>query len=83
MRFGAQDIHDVDPNTGRDTDVVIARTKSASPEAVAYVLAAEENDKNDNGRSEWLWIRLANGDLVLGVFPQGDTYFQNEEESSF
>jgi hypothetical protein len=78
--IGEKDIHDVDPNTGRDTDVVIARTKPASPEAVAYVLAAEEND---NGRSEWLWLRLANGDLMLGVFPQGDTYFQNEEEQSF
>lgn len=29
-----------------------------------------------NGRSEWVWVRLANGDLLLGVFPQGDTYIE-------
>lgn len=23
-------------------------------------------------RSEWRWFRLANGDLILGFFPQGD-----------
>lgn len=43
----------------------------ASPEAVNYVLA---QDQDDDGRSSWTWIRLGNGDLVLAVFPRGDTY---------
>lgn len=25
------------------------------------------------------WIRLANGDLILGVFPCGETYFDIEK----
>lgn len=29
-----------------------------------------------DGRSDWRWFRLPNGDLILGVFPQGDTYMQ-------
>lgn len=27
-----------------------------------------------DGRSQWCWVRFANGDLMLGFFPQGDTY---------
>lgn len=51
----------------------------ASLQAVATVLQADEN--SEDGRSEWLWLRLANGDLVLCVFPQGDTYFSVEEDA--
>lgn len=57
----------------------IARVHPASPEAVATVLAASEDD--EEGRSQFMWLRLANGDLMLGVFPQGGTYFGVEEES--
>ncbi len=28
----------------------------------------------DDTRGEWLWFRLANGDLVLGFYPCGDAY---------
>lgn len=35
----------------------------------------------ENGRSEWRWLRLSNGDLMLGFFPQADGedgYFATE-----
>lgn len=52
----------------------------ALPESVQTVLAASEDD--EDGRSEWLWVRLPNGDLILGVYPQGDTYFATEHDHS-
>jgi hypothetical protein len=55
--------------------------KPASPESVETVLAAGEDD--DDGRSEWLWVRLPNADLILGVYPQGDTYLATERDHSF
>lgn len=45
----------------------------ADPADVNYVLSKDSND--DEGRSQWQWFRLPNGDLILGVFPQGTTYF--------
>lgn len=44
------------------------------------VRSSEDVDKilgapvNDEGTSPWLWVRLANGDLIFGCFPRGDTY---------
>jgi hypothetical protein len=32
----------------------------------------------DDGRSPFMWIRLATGDLILGVWPHGETYFEIE-----
>jgi hypothetical protein len=29
---------------------------------------------DNDGRSDFVWLRLPNGDLILGVWPQGDTY---------
>ena len=29
-----------------------------------------------DGRSEPVWVRLRDGTLILGVFPQGDTYLE-------
>jgi hypothetical protein len=51
---------------------VIAWAMDASQGAVDYVLTRQTNDPD--GRSPWVWLRLANGDLVLGTFPRGDTY---------
>jgi len=68
-------------NLMQQPDPRIAWYKPASQEAVDLVLAADVED--EDGRSEWLWIRLANGDLILGVMPQGETYFETEEESAF
>jgi hypothetical protein len=44
----------------------------ASRHAVEQVLAAPVD--YDDGRSDFVWVRLANGDLMLGVWPTGDTY---------
>lgn len=50
----------------------IAHVVSAAQDDVERVLKAEIND--DDGRSDWVWVRLANGDLLLGMFPCGATY---------
>ena len=54
----------------------LATIKPASRKAVERVLSADEQDQD--GRSQWVWVRLSNGDLILGVYPQGDTYFECE-----
>lgn len=51
----------------------------ASDEAVQAILA--KSDEDDDGRSEWLWIRLRDGGLILGTWPQGDTYFEVEVDA--
>lgn len=57
----------------------VAECKVASDESVATMLLAP---LDSNGRSKWMWIRLPNGDLVFGCFPQGDTYFLTEDDHS-
>jgi hypothetical protein len=66
---------------GNATDQVLAYVHPADPESARLVMDAEEGD--NNGRSEYLWIRLQNGDLILGVYPKGDTYFTVEEDAQF
>jgi hypothetical protein len=46
-------------------------------EDVDKILHAPVNH-DGNGTSPWMWLRLANGDLVFGCFPQGDTYLNCE-----
>lgn len=59
---------------GYDTDQQAhVYLEDAMPTAVAEVLAADPDD--EDGRSQWLWMRFPNGDLVLATFPQGETYF--------
>lgn len=53
------------------------RQQPASAEAVLKVLHAPFDD---DGRGEWQWIRLPNGDLCLAVFPMGDTYIDVSEQ---
>jgi hypothetical protein len=60
------------PYRGR---VVEAIFFEAGDDAVAKVL---ERPVHEDGRSEFVWLRLSNGDLILGVFPCGDTYFEVE-----
>ena len=48
--------------------------KLASPEDVALVLAAGEHGE---GRSPFYWFWVGS-DLVLGVYPKGDTYWATE-----
>lgn len=60
--------------------------RAASPESVSTVLNADEHD--DNGRSQflWIWIPCADPeqgcDLVLAVYPQGDTFLNTEGDHS-
>lgn len=44
------------------------------PEDVVREILNFKDEDDDNGRSQTVAIRLPNGDLVLGFFPQGDTY---------
>ena len=45
--------------------------KPASKKYIKIMKKAEIG--TDNGKSDWLWITLPNGDLIFGCFPQGDT----------
>lgn len=56
----------------RDEEWGSVHVKPASEAAVGIVLSADPG--SEEGRSQWIWVRLPNGDLVLGVFPQSDTY---------
>lgn len=58
-----------------DPEVHLATVFPASTESVLNLLAAPQTKEGENdGRSEWVWIRFANGDLVMGIFPQGGVY---------
>lgn len=58
----------------------LAQTYPANQESVNEAILSEPNP-GDDGWSPWVWLRLANGDLILGRFPQGDTYFEQEGPS--
>jgi hypothetical protein len=55
---------------GSTTDEVAYKQKPANLNTVDYVLSHKAHD----GRSEFVWLRLNDYSLVLGVFPQGDVY---------
>lgn len=76
MKLEEHDVYGMD-DTGRP-GLILAHVKPASAESVVEVLGAGEDDPE--GRSNWMWVRLANGDLILGVYPQGDTYFSTEQD---
>jgi len=81
--IGSSDITYINPETGAPTGERLAWTKPASTDAVAAIAIADPNLEDGFTRSEWLWIRLANGDLILGTFPQDEAYFTYEVEASF
>jgi len=58
---------------GNKTEHQIACTTDAKPTDAAAVLAAAIDD---DGRSDWQWMRLRDGTLMLVCFPRGDTYMQ-------
>lgn len=70
-RVGEMFIYDTDEIT------VVATATPAKMSFAQEVLSADPD--SPDGRSEWLWIRLATGELILGVFPQGKTYDEYEE----
>lgn len=67
---------------GHDTDVTCAIIHPASEQSVLTVLGADPNAEHGLARSQWVWVRLQNGDLILGCFPQDDTYFATEDDNS-
>jgi len=66
---------------GHVTNELLAYIYPASSESVKTVM--EANPDSPDGRSQYVWIRLQNGDLILGVYPQGDTYFAVEEDAQY
>lgn len=60
-----------------DDDRMVAKVYKAEPPEIEMVLNAPTG--TTHGRSEWYWLRLADGTLALAVFPQGDTYEALEE----
>lgn len=73
----------IDDEAGNDTEQVCAFVHPASRESVDYVLAQPADSDSMDGRSEFLWVRLQDGTLILGVFPQGATYEQCEIDAQF
>ena len=59
----------------------LARHIEAPAEQVKAILDSPEG--TGDGRSGWRYFRLPDGTLILGVFPQGDTYSQFEKTHSF
>lgn len=64
-----------------ETGAYVASVHPASDESVFTVLAADPNADKGMARSQWPWVRLADGTLVLGVFPQDGTYFAVEVDA--
>lgn len=48
--------------------------RSTASEAAIEIMLKADPESMD-GRSQWVWMRLPNTDLVFGCYPQGDTYF--------
>lgn len=66
-------VYDAPPSDAEDqNDVIVATVTTAGADVAQQVLNAPVGDLD--GRSEFVWLRLPNGDLLLGVFPFGDTY---------
>lgn len=55
-----------------DPTTLIGHMLPASDEDAAAVLFAPQGE--DEGRSDFRWIVLANGDVCLAVFPLGELY---------
>lgn len=72
-----------DNSAGNDTEQLCAYVHPASDESVMHVMAQPVNPVDCNGRSEWLWVRLQDGTLILGVFPRGDTYTTVEKDAEY
>ncbi len=56
------------------TNPLLTTAFPASPSEAAKLLAIKPDPDSLDTRSQWMWVRLANGDLMLATFPQGDTY---------
>lgn len=65
---GLKDLSDPEPG-GEHASAYVT---DAYPDDVEHVLATDP--ELDDTRSQWVWMRFPNGDLVLATYPQGDTY---------
>ena len=66
---------------GKPKGKPVATMHPASHEVVQKVLKKRTDALN--GRSPYMWVRLSTGDLVLGVIPQGDTFFDVKKDSEY
>lgn len=62
-----------------ELNLAIAWAIPASELGIQRVLAA---DVSLDGRSQFMWLRLRNGDLALATFPRGATYEDLEQETA-
>ena len=60
---------------------LLAIEAAADPAIVQMIIDAPVSEGPD-GRSDWMWFRLANGDLILGCWPRGDTYEATEADDN-
>lgn len=79
MREILQDT-DLETNERLNPPRVLGWLEKAKPEVAQVVIDAAPN--TGDGRSDWHWFRLANGDLMLATFPQGETYFATEADEA-
>ncbi len=70
------DFEDAMRDAGDSGKLHLATIAPADSKVCRMVLRADPN--SDDGRSQYVWVRLANGDLILGVYPQGETYEKTE-----
>ena len=59
-----------DDETDRPLATIIPVRNSSQLHTVIDTPIINDGD----GRSQWCWCRFANGDLMLGFFPQGEIY---------
>ena len=69
---------DYDPADIADGEIHLATIAPADPKVARKVMRAKVD--SEDGRSQYVWCRFANGDLMLGVFPQGETYLETEAD---
>lgn len=74
-------IEDLEVGKDYHANFTLATVHPAKAEVVDFVLSQPPGTAD--GRSEYVWVRLQNGDLILGVFPRGDTYFAVEEDARY
>lgn len=80
MKVKPHEIYKIDDNGTPIEAELLATIMPAPRESVDLVLSQSEDELD--GRSNWVWVRLQDGTLILGVFPQGDTYFATEKDHS-
>lgn len=71
-------VHDMSIGYDMSNEPHIIRIKPASQKSIDIIMKSDETSMD--GRSNWLWLRLPDGDLIFGCYPEGDTYFATEDD---